>query len=201
MDQDAKTIKTYDHSAQALSEYFSGIGSRVEDIELGLKLANTSGGVRAIEIGCGDGRDAAEIIKNTTWYEGFDPSEGLLNLARQKVPKTSFIKADALEYDYPKDTDIVFAFASLLHVSITNLPTVFEKVAHSLRPDGIFYISLKERETYAEELKKDEFGERMFYYYNPEIIKQTAGSAFVAVHEAHQMIGKTGWFTIALRRI
>jgi len=58
----------------------------------------------------------------------------------------------------------------------------------------------KERDAYTEEPKKDKYGERMFYYYNIAVIKELAGDGFLAVHEAHQKMGKTDWFTIALKK-
>jgi SAM-dependent methyltransferase len=199
MNWNAKTIQTYDTSAEALAEHFKDRGPRVHDIELALKLADAPRGARVIDIGCGDGRDAAEIIKRTAWYEGFDPSEGLLKLARRKLPQTSFVRADALSYNYPSNLDVVYAFASLLHVNQADLKKVFEKVSKALRKGGIFYISLKERAAYAEEVKKDKHGERMFYHYNVALIKELAGKEFSTVAEDHQTIGKTNWFTIALK--
>jgi SAM-dependent methyltransferase len=202
MNWDEKTIETYDVSAVELAKYFKGIGPRTEDIELALKLAKAvHGSARIVEIGCGDGRDAMEIVKQVSWYEGFDPSEGLLRLARDRLSQFSFVQASALTYSYPTDLDVIYAFASLLHVSKTDLEEVFQKASNALRKGGIFYISLKERSSYTEETKKDEHGERMFYYYNSLLIRKLAGNKFVSVHEAHQKIGKTNWFTIALERI
>lgn len=195
-----KTIATYDQSAEQLAAYFSGIGSRVNDIERALVLAGNPDQARVIEIGCGDGRDAAEIVKRTQWYEGVDPSEGLLTIARQKVPGASFVKADALSYLYPENIDVVYAFASLLHVNQTDMPTVFQKIHQSLRPGGVAFISLKERPEYVEEVKADEYGERMFYYYNPALLTQLAGTGFVSILEDHQRMGHTDWFTIALQK-
>lgn len=198
MDWYFQNIKVYDDSAQKLAEYFSGIGSRIEDIERALKLANKNNGARVIEVGCGDGRDAMEIIKRVDWYEGFDPSIGLLNIAKKKSPNMSFVLANALSYEYPNNIDVVYAFASLLHVNQNNLIDVFRKVKQSLRKNGIFYISLKERDSYTEEVRTDVHGDRMFYYYNPSVIKHLAGDDFKSIYEDHQMIGKTRWFTIAL---
>ncbi|HEY1064203.1 MAG TPA: class I SAM-dependent methyltransferase [Candidatus Saccharimonadales bacterium] len=195
-----KTVETYNQSAAQLAEYFKGIGARTDDIELALSLANNPSAARVVEIGCGDGRDAAEIVTRVGWYEGFDPSEALLDLARQKVPTGNFVKADALTYDYPDNLDVVFAFASLLHVSRGDVPAVFQKIGRALRPGGIAFVSLKERSEYAEEAKADQFGERMFYYYSPALLKELAGTAFSAVFEDHQHIGSTDWFTLALQK-
>lgn len=200
MNWNSKTIETYDKSADALAEYFKGVGPRTDDIELALKLAEATKPARVVEIGCGDGRDAAEIMKRVGWYEGFDPSTGLLKIARQSLPQASFVQADALTYSYPNDLDVIYAFASLLHINKTDLEVVFKKAAKVLRKGGIFYISLKERDVYTEEVKKDEYGERMFYYYNPVVMKELAGDEFSTVHEAHRKIGKTDWFTIALKK-
>lgn len=195
------TIDTYDQSAEELAAYFKGIGPRVKDIERAFELAGHPHVPRVVEIGCGDGRDAAEIVTRAAWYEGFDPSEGLLDIARKKVPDASFVKADALSYTYPPNLDVVFAFASLLHVNKDDLTHVCQKVAKALRQGGIFYISLKERSEYAEEIKADQYGERMFYYYTADLVKELAGDAFQAVHEEHMHHGNTDWFNIALKRL
>jgi SAM-dependent methyltransferase len=202
MDWQAKTIETYDASAPQWAEYFKGIGARVLDIELGLSLADKADGTaRVVEIGCGSGRDAKELIERVGWYEGFDPSKEFLKLARSNVQAGSFVQADALSYTYPEQLDAVFAFASLLHVSKPDLSHVLTSVHSALRPGGILYISLKERAAYAEVVTHEVRGDRMFYYYNPLIIEELAGSSFATVHEAHQVIGNTDWFTLALQKV
>ncbi len=200
MDWYAQTVKTYDDSAKALAAYYKNIGSQVHDIERALELAATDGLAKVIEVGCGDGRDAVEIVKRTKSYQGIDPSRGLLKIARRKLPDESFTRADALSFNYPKNIDVIFAFASLLHVARDDMYKVFDKAAQSLRSGGIFYITLKQRDAYEAELQVDEHGQRMFHYYNPELIKEIAGDLFTTVHEASQKISGTNWFTIALKR-
>jgi SAM-dependent methyltransferase len=200
MDWSVKTINTYDSSANELAEYFKGIGARVDDIQLGIKLCGSSDKLQVVEIGCGDGRDAVEIVPRVSSYVGIDPSEGLLGIARKRLPGTTFIKEDALSYDYPKNVDIIYAFASLLHVNKSDMELALEKASKSLRPGGIYYISLKERNAYSEEVKIDQFGERMFYYYSASIMRDLSSQWFDVVHEEHQQIGHTAWFIIALQK-
>jgi trans-aconitate methyltransferase len=200
IDNNTRTIRTYNDSAAALSEYFRGIGPRVEDIERGLNLANTDNDAHVVEIGCGDGRDAEEIIPKVRSYKGFDPSQGLLDIAREKLPEASFVEATATSFDYPANVDVIYAFASLLHVNKDDLKIVFEKVTDSLRTGGIIYISLKEKDEYTKEIKRDEFGERTFYFYNVDTISGVAGNRFETAYEDHQRKGKTNWFTVALRK-
>jgi len=196
-----KTIKTYDKSASGMEEYFGSKGARIFDIELGLKLAKVSDSARVVEIGCGDGRDAYELFKRVSWYEGFDPSIELLKLARRKVPGASFVLADALSYEYPQKLDVVYAFASLLHVNKSDLGVVLKNLHKSLRKGGIIYLSLKERDRYVEEVKSDSFGDRMFYYYTPQLVTRIAGNQFSVVYEDHQHIGGVDWFTLALVKL
>lgn len=194
-----KTIDTYDKSAKELAEYFQGVGARNVDIEKALELIGNPTNPKVLEIGCGDGRDAKEILKHTSNYLGFDASSSFIELARTVAPSAQFEVADAISYSYPKDLDLVFAFASLLHLDKDEVKTVLHKVSGALRQGGIFYISLKYMPEYTEQIKKDQFGERLFYFYTPEIIKELAGEAYETVLEDRQTIGKTEWFTIALR--
>lgn len=195
-----KNIAVYDRSARELAEYFTGVGSRIYDIEKGLELANNPKAARVVEIGCGDGRDAEEIVRRVGWYEGFDPSKGLLTIAQEKVPSGSFECADALNYTYPDNLDVVYSFASLLHSPIDELGQVMKKVYGALKPGGIFYLSLKERAEYEQAVKKDVYGERLFYYYTPKNISDVGAGLFDTVFEQHQTVGSTDWFTIALRK-
>lgn len=195
-----ETIRTYDRSATQLAEYFAGIGARVDDIERALELAHAGGDARVVEAGCGDGRDAAEIIPRVAWYEGYDPSEGLLEIARKRLPDASFVKADAHTYAYPPNLDVIYAFASFLHIRKEELPEAFMGAGVALRPGGILYLSFKERPSYTEEIKRDEHGKRLFFYYTPDLVKELARDGFEAVYEDHQRMGHTDWFTLALKK-
>jgi hypothetical protein len=57
-----RTLQTYNESAEELAEQFKGIGARTQDIERGLSLTGSGRNARVVEIGCGDGRDAEEIV-------------------------------------------------------------------------------------------------------------------------------------------
>lgn len=202
MNHDELTIKTYDDSADALAEYFSGIGPRVKYLELVFRLSGQDpADMRVVEIGCGDGRDAAAIVQRVGWYEGFDPSEQLLQIARRKVPHAKFILATAQNYSYPSNIDAYIAFASMLHLGRQDFAVVCCKVAASLRPGGIFYLSLKERPQYQEEMLEDRFGQRMFYYYDSRLVKELTSEWFEVASEDHETFGKTQWLELALRRL
>lgn len=196
------TLDTYNASAKELAEYFRGIGSRVTDIEKALALAaRTNGTANVLELGCGDGRDAAEIIKRSASYTGIDYSEGLISLARELVPGADFRVVSMTDFEYPEDSyDVVFAFASMLHISKQELARLMPRIAQSLRPGGILFVSLKQADKYKEEWKEDAYGKRLFYFYNPQLLTEIASEQFETVYQDEQTIGHTPWFEIALRK-
>lgn len=197
-----KTVDTYNKSAKELAEYFRGIGSRTSDIDLAIQLAGNPQNLVILEIGCGDGRDAKEIIKHTASYTGIDISEKLIELARAYVPNAHFEVADAATYQYPSGIDVVFAFASLLHSDKAEVKDILHKVGKALNPGGICYISLKYAPEYTEKVKADKYGERLFYFYNPEVITELASDEYEVAKQSvgSRTIGDVVWFEIALRK-
>lgn len=198
---DKTTISTYDRSAQELAAYFAGIGSRVDIIKEALEAAGEPKNAHVIEVGCGDGRDAEDIVPLVTWYEGFDPSIELIKLARQRKLKASFVQAAALSYHYPSELDVIFGFASYLHLNRDDFTKACSKAAASLRTGGILAITLKERESYDEELVEDEFGKRWFYYYDEATVAECLGQMFEIVKIEHRALKrKTAKWLVVLAK-
>lgn len=141
---DNKTITTYDTSARELAVYFAGIGSRLELIKKALELAGSPADAVVVEVGCGDGRDAADIVPLVKTYEGFDPSRELIKLAQQRLPQASFTVADALSYGYPENVDVIYGFASYLHLNREDFRSACLKAQEALRDGGVLFMTLKE---------------------------------------------------------
>ena len=195
------TIDTYNQSAQALAEYFRGIGPREKYVDIAFAVIGNPVAPNVLEIGCGDGRDAKVIMERTPNYLGIDVSEQLVKIAQTHVPEGEFVVVDVAQYEFPGQLDIVFAFASLLHLNKLELKTVFERLAVSLKPGGIIYISSKYRQAYTEEVKKDRFGTRQFYYYNADIMAQLAGAEYEVTKTWREVHGNTDWFELVLKKI
>lgn len=198
MSKKEETIATYDTAALGMAQKFRDLGARVKDIERGFELVGKEN-PNVLEIGCGDGRDAKEITRKTDKYHGIDISKSMIAVASEYVPNASFEVADAEEYSFPKELDLIFSFASLLHSNKESVEKVLKYAYDALNPGGIFYISLKHDE-YHEGSKTDEFGTRTYYFYTPELIKELAGEKYTAVFEdVHDLRGQK-WFVIALRK-
>ncbi len=165
----SELVRIYNENALAMAEKFDAIGVRLADIEETLALVKSN--PKVLEIGCGNGRDAFEICKRTNDYFGIDASEKLIELARKKVPQARFEVADVEQYAFPKGLDIVFSFASLVHTPRDISGKIFNQIFEALNPGGVFRLSLKSSDRYAEVSKEDEFGIRTYYLYTEQDIK------------------------------
>jgi len=197
MDLKKQTVETYNKSVSALAKKFANFGPRVPDIEKGFSYISKEN-PNVLEIGCGYGREAKEILKHTNRYLGMDISEEMIKMAREQVLEGNFIVADIEDYIFPKDLDIIFSFASLLHSDKEHLKLILERAYESLNENGIFYISLK-HDTYHSETQKDEFGTRTYYFYTPEDIKELNSKYKVVYEDTHEHKGQD-WFLIVLKK-
>ncbi len=202
-DELKQTIECYDEHAEEFANYFRSISSaRIEDIDIAFKLLGKKTNPAVVEIGCADGRDAEEIIKRTTRYTGFDVSKKLIELARKNVPKGRFVVEDMRTFKFTANLDIVFAFASLIHLNRQELAAVIKDIHSSLNSGGILFISMKKGNNYQSYVKQDKHGERLFYLYSPKDIQELTQGYFEEVFNTSGFItsGDTEWFEVALRK-
>ncbi len=54
--------------------------------------------------------------------------------------------------------------------------------------------------TYTQKIKEDMYGRRLFYFYNPEHLKELASDTYETVFLDFQKIDSTEWFSIALTK-
>lgn len=192
------TIDTYNKSAIALAKKFDAQGARVEDINYVFSMSGKKDPF-VFEIGCGNGRDAKEICKRTNHYQGIDISEQLLAIASAKLPSQSFTIADVETYNFPQNIDIVFAFASLIHVQKESFGHIMSKLFDSVQPNGLVFISLKYADTYQEVTKTDEFGTRTYWHYSQKDMAEIA-SGFSISHVTIQDIRGQVWMDVLFQK-
>ena len=97
---------------------------------------------KVLDFGCGDGRLAPNFSKVN--YIGVDLNEQLLTLAKQHHPGYKFINRDELKALATNSQDMVFALASLIHISsFTELDTVMEEIHRLLDKDGLALLSFR----------------------------------------------------------
>ena len=199
MSKKQQTIDTYNTTAGLMAEKFTGIGARVNDILQAFSYIKKSS-QKVVEIGCGNGRDAREILKYTSDYIGMDVSSEMIRLAQEYFPEATskFVVADVEDFDFPKWIDVIFSFASLLHTPKEKLQEVLWKMLLTLNPGWIVFLSLKRSDSYEEITKTDEFWTRTYYYYSPQDILDIGGKEYLWNKIEYQDLRGQKWFTIIL---
>lgn len=193
------TTDAYNIHAAALAERYDKLDRRADIAWVFDSVTKTQPFV--FEIGCGSGRDAKELLKRTDRYRGMDISEGLLAFARENVPEGDFIQGDIETIELPADIDLVYSSASLLHVNKEALNLLLKRLYTKLAPDGLIYLSLKESDSYREEIQNDTFGTRIFYYYSLQDITEIS-SDFKIVKYRHQKHERDiAWLEVLLQKI
>lgn len=132
---------------------------------------------RILEMGCGDGRDAARIIARGFTLDTSDGSPEMARLASEKlerkVPVMRFDELEAVE-----EYDAVWTHASLLHAQRKELPGILERIYRALKPGGLHFANFKGDSQGDEEGHRDEFGR--YYNYMSE----------AALHDAYAQAGR-----------
>ena len=198
MDKKVQTVETYNKSAKALADKFDTLGARISDIEETFALVKKEN-PKVLEIGCGNGRDAAEVLKRTNYYLGVDISKELIRLAKEKVPGADFEVADIASFVFPKALDIVFAFASLIHVTKEEFVDILEKLYDSINTGGVIRISLKCSPVYKEVTEDGDFGVRTYHYYSEQDIQELAKDFSILKSEVLERGGVT-WLEVILQK-
>lgn len=182
-DEKRETIETYNRTALLQAQKFDKIGARKKEIEKTFSYIKKEN-PKTIELGCGNGRDAKEIIKHTNNYLGVDLSEGMLQIARKNVPQANFQLADIETYKFPKKVDAIFSFASLLHSDKTSVKRILKRAYQALSAGGVFFMSLKYGRYHKEKLDREGFGPRTYYFYTPKEIKNLSPSGFKKIFQS-----------------
>ena len=151
---DAATLDFYEHRAAEWAAHLPFKHSpRLDPF-----LDRLPPGAAILEMGCGDGRDAAHMIARGFEVHASDGIPAMARLASERlgreVPVMRFAELDAV-----KAYDAVWCQASLLHVAEEDLPGVLARLHRALRPGGWHWASYKDGTGGG----RDEFG-RFFSY-------------------------------------
>lgn len=101
-------------------------------------------GAAVLDLGCGAGVPATRwLAENGFSVTSVDLSAKQLELARQLVPKATFIKADMTDLDFAPGTfDAVVALHSIIHVPREEHPALLANIHTWLRPGGLLLATL-----------------------------------------------------------
>ncbi len=123
---------------------------------------------KVLDVGCGAGVPVTNFLVEAGFdVTGVDFSEGMLGLARKRVPKARFINKNMLKLGFKDNSfDGLTAFYSIIHVPRERHVSLFRSFHRILKPKGIMLICLGSDEW---EAVDEYYGTEMFWsYYGPE---------------------------------
>lgn len=140
---DARTLAAYAANAGERADRYEA--ADVRDLHA-LLLAACPRGARALDVGCGSGRDVAFLRREGRDAVGVDASPAMLAEARRRHPEcAAHFRADALP-DLPGTTDgpfvLVAATAVLMHLPAHGFVPALLRLRALLAPDGNLLVSI-----------------------------------------------------------
>ncbi len=156
----SKNIDYYNKNADA---FFEGSVNADMSYERGRFISLLPAGGKVLDAGCGSGRDSKAFLEQGFEVTAFDASEEMCKRASeyigQEVENMLF-----QDVTYNDEFDGIWASASLLHVSVEELPDIIKKMNEALKSGGVMYASFK----YGDGIKMR--GERRFSDFNEKSI-------------------------------
>ena len=113
-----------------------------------LKAAGIRSG-HAVDLGCGSGRLAADLLRHGYRVTGVDQSAAILKLARQHAPDAQLVRASLLACAVPA-CDAVTSIGECINYladpanSRARLRKLFRRIHAALRPGGLFVFDFAE---------------------------------------------------------
>lgn len=97
---------------------------------------------RILDAGCGSGRDSKAFLDRGYQVASMDASQKMVDATTSLTKQPAQLLAFQ-EITFSEEFDGIWACASLLHVPLEELSSVFRKLALALRPSGVLYASFK----------------------------------------------------------
>jgi SAM-dependent methyltransferase len=123
------TMKSYDDECRRLCEI------------LGREGVNPGAGHRILDAACGTG-EHLKYLRDSYEVAGFDRNEGMLDIARRKVPGIELFRADMVDFTVAQPYDVILClFSSIGYVFPENrLQQAARSFAAAVRPGGVLII-------------------------------------------------------------
>lgn len=142
--RDARVVATYDDVAEAYADRFDDeLDHKPFDRWLLQRIAEADGPVA--DVGCGTGHDTAFLAGAGADVTGFDISERMVSVARERHPECRFEVGDLRRLLKPPAAPgwaAVTALYALVHLSGSELPAAIGGLARTLVPHGWLVLSV-----------------------------------------------------------
>lgn len=141
---------TYDTFAWFYNKYWTEFSADIMPTLQPLLLDQLPAGTHILDLCCGTGQMARQLIARGFRVTGVDGSAEMLAYARQNAPEATIIQADARDFTLPEPVDVaVCLFDSLNHITErAGLESALRCTYAALRPGGLFVFDLNMDEAY-----------------------------------------------------
>lgn len=184
------TRQSYDKHAAAWSSYHSIKKFWGEEFDRFYGLLPAG---KLLEVGCGAGRDAKELIQHGYDYVGTDISTGLLELARKNNPQAHFEQMSLYDLDFNEKFDGFWCAAVLLHIPRGRIGQALRSIRGVIKPGGFGFIAVKEGD--GEIMETTDGMNRCFIYWHDEAFRQVLkDNNFKVLHYTYKPMSEhTKW--------
>ncbi|VVE26068.1 class I SAM-dependent methyltransferase [Pandoraea cepalis] len=136
-------------------------------------------GGRTIDVGCGNGRDAAWLAQQGFDVVGYDSSPALVDLARQSFASVTFHVGHLPGLEgVTTQFDNVMCETVLMHLPANEVPQAAARLWALVRPGGVLYVSW--RVTEGDDLRHADG--RLYSAFSPDVVRAALHGG-VALHE------------------
>jgi SAM-dependent methyltransferase len=175
----------------------------------GIALAHGLSGRRLLDVGCGTGKSFLPMLARGYDVTACDISPGMVERAREagEPGGAEVFVADARDLPDVGPFDLTIALDDALNYLLGDdeLSSVFEGVAHNLRPGGLFVFDLNSLLTYRQFFTRDvatEVGDAFFCWRGEESSQEFApGSIASSVIEVFSSEGGDCWRRYSSRHV
>ncbi len=134
-----RTLEYYKNNCQSFSDSTFGVDFRDTQERFLRKLSPSA---HILDFGCGSGRDTLYFLERGFRVTATDGSPEMCRTASANTGH-EVIRLLFSELDYRQEFDGIWACASILHLSRTDLGDVFRRMEKALKPAGTIYTSFK----------------------------------------------------------
>lgn len=168
---DDETIAAYNNQVEAYADL---VGETPPDPLLAVFAAQVKPGGHILDLGCGPGKEAAELHDRGFSVDAVDASPEMVRLANQ-AHNIGARQASFDDMDKTAAYDGIWANFSLLHAPAEDFPRHLAALHRALKPGGCFHIAMKLGTGAA----RDKLGRHYSYYSQSELSGLLIQAGFV----------------------
>ena len=193
------TLNSYNNVASAWAKNHDTQNFWGKNLEVFHKLLPKG---KILEIGCGSGRDAQDLISLGYDYIGTDVSVGQLTEARKNNPSGIFKEQSVYSLDFIDSFDGFWAAAVLIHVPKSRITEALQAIKKNMKKRALGFIAMKEGEGEKVEERPELDNSRFLFTYwdRGEFRSILKENNFISLHEDYiPMSERTKWLTYIVR--